>query len=120
MAVGGSGGHFSPEYFEYLLIPHFPEETRSRVVRLYHNDAEFPGEPLTVDGFEQWHAAWNSGLGVWQLNREMQVLRAELERVQAGILQGAHVRTPFGMGKDDHDMVNRRGPVDSVSTVIGN
>jgi len=25
-AVGGNGGHFSPEYFDSLLIPRFPDD----------------------------------------------------------------------------------------------
>lgn len=36
MAVGGSGGHFSPEYFEYIKIPKFNEELIDEIVSLYY------------------------------------------------------------------------------------
>lgn len=32
MAVGGSGGHFSPEYFDYIRIPKFPNEVIDEIV----------------------------------------------------------------------------------------
>ena len=71
MAVGGSGGHFSPEYFDYVLIPKFPNEVQAEIVSLYHNNQPRPDEVLTLDTFVEWHRLWNERLGLWQLDREM-------------------------------------------------
>lgn len=35
MAVGGSGGHFSPEYFDYIRIPKFPDNVIEKITELY-------------------------------------------------------------------------------------
>jgi type I restriction enzyme S subunit len=51
MAVGGSGGHFSPEYFNYIRIPKFPNDKQAEIIRLYHNSSPPPPEILTLDEF---------------------------------------------------------------------
>jgi hypothetical protein len=38
LAVGGSGGHLSPSYFENILIPNFPDEMRSEIAKLYYDE----------------------------------------------------------------------------------
>jgi type I restriction enzyme S subunit len=44
IGVGGSGGHCAPEYFNYLLIPNFPQQIKQQIVKLYYNtDKENPG-----------------------------------------------------------------------------
>ncbi|KKC40873.1 hypothetical protein WH87_01490 [Devosia epidermidihirudinis] len=37
LAVGGSGGHFSPSYFPLLLLPKFPPVVRQAIVTAYEN-----------------------------------------------------------------------------------
>lgn len=96
MAVGGNGGHFSPEYFPYLSIPKFPDDLQTNIVRLYHNpDALLPNNPLTLENFVEWHRTWNLSLGIWELDREMKVLQNTLSEVQDLIIQGKTVRLPF-------------------------
>lgn len=91
MAVGGSGGHFSPEYFDSLLIPRFPDEIKSSIVRLYHSPAKAPPAPSGLSSFVSYHRVRNENLGIWELDREMKALQAELATIQEQIIQGKAV-----------------------------
>lgn len=95
MAVGGSGGHFSPEYFDYIRIPKFPEDKQKEIARLYHHDAPQPPVKPTLDTFVDWHRQWNAGLGIWELNREMKALQLILSEVQEQIIEGKTVKVPL-------------------------
>ena len=95
MAVGGSGGHFSPEYFDYVAIPKFPEEKQREIVQLYHNPSKQPAEKLTLDNFVEWHKKWNKNLGIWELDREMKTLQQILLAVQEDIINGNSVNIPI-------------------------
>lgn len=95
MAVGGSGGHFSPEYFDFVLIPQFPEEIKRQIARLYHSDATKPTEELRLHNFIQWHRAWNQQLGIWELQRELMLLQRSLNEVQSKIIDGIAVELPL-------------------------
>jgi hypothetical protein len=88
VGVGGSGGHMSPEYFDQLPFPCFPEPVQKRIARLYHNPSNQPQRQITSSNFVEWHREWNSKLGIWELNREMQVLQARLAEVQSQIIDG--------------------------------
>lgn len=92
VGVGGSGGHMSPEYFEYLPIPRFQDAVRHRIAELYHKDTAPPNYPQTLDNFVTWHQEWNSGLGIWELDRERQLLKRALAAVQEQIIAGRIVR----------------------------
>lgn len=95
MAVGGSGGHFSPEYFDYVRIPKFPEEKQEEIDRLYHHEASLPPGNPTLDTFVDWHRRWNASLGIWELDREMKALQRTLTEVQEKIIEGATVNVPL-------------------------
>ena len=88
MAVGGSGGHFSPEYFDYIRIPRFPEDQQAEITLLYHQDGSSPLDKLTLDTFVDWHRRWDASLGIWELDREMKVLQHTLSKVQEQIIEG--------------------------------
>jgi len=98
MAVGGSGGHFSPEYFDSLLLPRFPNEVKASIVSLYHNPAKRPPSPPSVSAFVAYHRARNADLGIWELDVEMKALQAELAAVQAQIIDGTTVTVPLVEG----------------------
>ncbi len=95
MAVGGSGGHFSPEYFHYLRIPKFPQAKRDAISKLYHHPAARPAERPTLNNFVDWHSRWNGDLGIHELDKEMNSLEGTLSDVQAQIIAGQPVRLPF-------------------------
>ena len=95
MAVGGSGGHFSPEYFDYVRIPKFPDDKQVEIARLYHHDAAQPAEKPTLDTFVDWHNRRNTGLGIWELDREMKALQRTLSEVQERIIEGKTVNVPI-------------------------
>ncbi len=95
MAVGGSGGHFSPEYFDYVRIPNFPEGKEEEIVRLYHQDAPAPPGKPTLSSFVDWHRRWNNFLGIWELDREMKALQEKLSEVQEQIIEGKSVKVPI-------------------------
>ena len=92
MAVGGSGGHFSPEYFDYVRIPRFPEDKQANISLLYHHlDAPPPPDKPALDTFVDWHRCWNATLGIWELDREMKALQHTLSAVQEQIIAGKTV-----------------------------
>lgn len=92
LAVGGSGGHLSPAYFDDLVpIPRFPEETQAAIARLYHNPVPKPPTGPTLDGFVEWHRQRNRHLGIWELNRGMKELQATLDGVLEQIINGDKV-----------------------------
>lgn len=95
MAVGGSGGHFSPNYFEFVLIPQFPESLQDKIVRLYHNHPAPPAYNATLANFVAWHREWNESLGIWELDREMKALQQTLATVQEEIIEGRSVKIPL-------------------------
>jgi len=95
LAVGGSGGHFSPAYFEALPIPKFPSDKDSEIVRLYHNPAPPPPGTPNLETFVDWHRRWNTDLGIWELDREMKVLQKVLLKVQDQIIEGKTINLPF-------------------------
>ncbi len=55
VGVGGSGGHMSPDYFDYLPLPKFPEDKQAEIAGLYHRDAPPPPAKRTLDTFVNWH-----------------------------------------------------------------
>ena len=100
MAVGGSGGHFSPEYFESVRIPKFPDAVKAGIAELYHNNTPPPAGPVTLASFVSWHDRWNEGLGIWELDREMKSLQRTLLEVQEQIIEGKTVSVPFEDGEE--------------------
>lgn len=95
MAVGGSGGHFSPEYFNLVKIPLFPLEVQEAIVKLYHNLTPAPATLPTLASFVEWHREWNERLGIWELDVQMKRLQAELAEVQGLIIAGEPVIVPM-------------------------
>ncbi len=95
VGVGGSGGHMSPEYFDYLPFPKFPAIIRQKIARLYHNPAPRPAAKLMLANFVTWHRQWNESLGIWELDREMKALQQTLNAVQEQIIEGKTVLLPF-------------------------
>jgi len=95
MAVGGSGGHFSPEYFDYVRLPKFPEEKQNQIATLYHNPVAPPQDTPSLDTFVDWHNRWNADLGIWELDREMKGLQRVLSSVQEKIIAGDSVSVPL-------------------------
>jgi type I restriction enzyme S subunit len=43
MVVGGSGGHFSPSYFNKVLIPNFPDKLQREIAELYYDEEKKSG-----------------------------------------------------------------------------
>ena len=65
MAVGGSGGHFSPDYFDFVLIPKFSEVLQRQICDLYHNPTPPPAakraSPISSSGTGSGTKAWAFG-----------------------------------------------------------
>src|ERR1700730_3470672 len=95
MAVGGSGGHFSPEYFDSLLIPRLPDDLKARIVKIYHSPAPQALVSPDLASFVEYHRGRNTGLGIWELGQEMKMLQTELLFVQERIIQGKSVTLPL-------------------------
>lgn len=91
VGVGGSGGHMSPDYFDYLPFPKFPDDVQQQIANLYHNPISSPNDRLNLSNFVDWHRRWNETLGIWELEREMKRLQAQLEDIQSQIIDGRPV-----------------------------
>jgi len=95
LSVGGSGGHFSPAYFDkFIRIPKFPDDKQEEIARLYHNIAP-PKDKPTLDTFVDWHRRCNDSLGIWELDREMKALQGTIGEVQEKIVKGETVEVPI-------------------------
>jgi type I restriction enzyme S subunit len=93
MAVGGSGGHLSPSYFdEYVQVPNLPSQLTAQLVRLYLTGES--GVQLRQVGLAELEEARNPDLGIADLDAEVRGLRTELARVQGDIIAGRNVEMP--------------------------
>jgi hypothetical protein len=95
VGVGGSDGHMSPEYFDFLPFPNFPDDKQEEIAKLYHNPGQPPSDELTFNTFLDWHRRWNANLGIWELDREKAALQRTLADVQDKIIEGLTVRVPI-------------------------
>ena len=85
----------SPEYFNFLPFPRFPEAVRKGIASLYHNPSAPPARKATLSNFVAWHREWNETLGIWELDREMKTLQRALAEVQEQIIEGRTIKLPF-------------------------
>jgi hypothetical protein len=87
MAVGGSGGHFSPEYFEYIRIPDFPDKIVDEIVSQYsiENCIEFGVniKKLKCTNLDE--------CGIFQLNKEVKILKKHIEALLDKIINNEEV-----------------------------
>lgn len=96
LSVGGSGGHFSPVYFnDFIQVPDFPRNKQEAIARLYHNDVNPPKDEYTLDSFVSWHRKWNQDLGIFELDLEMKNLRQMLAKVQDMVIKGEEFEVLF-------------------------
>lgn len=89
MAVGGSGGHFSPEYFESIKIPNFPQEIKEKIVSCYCNTGENSVE--YCGDITNFVSAWKKqaqSMGIWELSQQKLTLQEELATIQQDIING--------------------------------
>lgn len=78
MAVGGSGGHFSPEYFDYIRIPKFDGTTIDCIVDLYYKPSN---EKMDFKEKKEKLFKRDNELGIVQLSQEIEELKKELNIV---------------------------------------
>lgn len=88
MAVGGSGGHFSPEYFDYIRIPMFPEELKDRIVSCYYNLPEYK---INLSHDTSDYLERDESLGIVQLDAECWSLKKILRSLTDRIIDGKFV-----------------------------
>lgn len=99
VGVGGSGGHMSPDYFDYLPFPRFPDAVRQEIASLYHHQSSPPKRKKTLRNFTAWHREWNQNLGIWELNSELKIIEQTLASVQEQIIEGRTVKLPIDLAK---------------------
>jgi hypothetical protein len=99
ISAGGSGGSLAIGYFHHLRFPRFPRNVQENIARLYHNPASPPDNQPTLQQFVSWHRLWNDSLGIWELDREMKVLRQALYEVQGYIIDGKAFNVPLADGE---------------------
>lgn len=88
MAVGGSGGHFSPEYFESIKIPSFPDSIKSKIAKKYHNAVKVPNlsEWNKAEFLFSYEKAIQE-MGIWELNETKLYLYSKLQEIQNHIIE---------------------------------
>lgn len=87
MAVGGSGGHFSPEYFEYIRIPKFSDEMIDQIVKLYDSEIDF----IVEKDFDKLTNQAISALGIIQLDKQLKYLKGTLNMILEDIINDRKV-----------------------------
>ena len=94
MAVGGSGGHFSPAYFNWLKVPLFPEELQRQIVSFYHHGLAAPQHNTHPDDLLKLHRRRNLELGIFELDKERTGLWNVLRAAQEAVIAGEPVDLP--------------------------
>ena len=84
MAVGGSGGHFSPEYFDYIRIPKFPNEVIDEIVNEYSCDLDFD----YGGNVENLKKIKLNDYGIVQLDKEAKLLKNHINELISMIING--------------------------------
>lgn len=82
MAVGGSGGHFSPEYFEYIKIPKFDDNVIDEIVSLYYTSDAIDYE-IDYKDYSKW--------GIMQLDKILKKIKKELTLILDKIINNENV-----------------------------
>jgi len=96
MAVGGSGGHLSPAYFDdFVFIPRFPDNMQRKIAALYSNNSDSAKKSPTLDTFASWHQDRNASLGLWEIDRDRSQLQTTLVAVQQAILDDQPIEIPL-------------------------
>jgi len=95
VGVGGSGGHMSPEYFDYLPFPRFPDDKQAEIARFYHSPGVAGPTIGDLGGFVAAHRRHNASLGIVELDLEAQELKRVLLEVQEQIIEGKTVSVPL-------------------------
>jgi type I restriction enzyme S subunit len=95
LAAGGQGGSLAFDYLAEVLFPQFPFDVVDALASFYTNDVPAAPGPGTLQDFVPWHRARNRKLGIWELDREMKGLQADLVRVQEQIIEGSSVSPPL-------------------------
>jgi hypothetical protein len=95
LAAGGQGGSLAFDYLGELLFPRFPCDVLEKLASVYTNDVASGQAPGSLGEFVAWHRARNRKLGIWELDREMKRLQAELIEVKEQIIEGKTVTVPL-------------------------
>ena len=69
LAVGGSGGHLSPVYFEYIKIPNFKNELIKKINRHYSSESIQTISNANMNDFARTISKAQDQLGIWQLSK---------------------------------------------------
>ena len=87
MAVGGSGGHFSPEYFDYIRIPKFPDQVIDTIVSQYSStvDINFGSNVKEMKDINL------NDYGIVQLDRKVKILKEYISGTISKILNDERV-----------------------------
>ena len=95
MAVGGSGGHFSPEYFDMCLLPKFPPAFKRKLRQMYYSGAHARPRGVTWSNLVRWHENCDKTLGVWDLAMQSDRLQKAIEKYIESIVDDAPTQPPI-------------------------
>lgn len=87
MAVGGSGGHFSPDYFDYIRIPKFPKSIVDKLTSEYLSEDKMD----SLNTLNAINAVDLSKLGIYQLDCISKNLKNEVDNMISKIICGEKV-----------------------------
>lgn len=94
LAAGGQGGSLAFDYLKQLKIPNFPAPVVRRLAEYYTSDPVREPGPASIRRFSDWHRQHNPRMGIWELDREMKELQAELGRAQERVIAGYAAEVP--------------------------
>jgi hypothetical protein len=91
VAAGGSGGSLAIGYLKHIPVPMFPVEKMKEIGAEYSRD---PGDPelrLSRETYLEWHRIRNTRSGLWEVDKSMKALQADLLKIQDAIIAGEPV-----------------------------
>lgn len=79
-STGGNGGSLAIKYWDILKFPNFPDHKEKELTKLYNNPVPYNSSNCTLDDFLEYDDAFNTGAGIYELDKSMKYLQEKLEK----------------------------------------
>lgn len=94
ISITGSGADSFTKYqFELIRFPNFSSTLQSKIAKLFLNPSAYP--KASLQNFEEEHKKWNKVAGIYDLDKGMKKLKAQLNVVLEKIVENEEVEIDF-------------------------
>ncbi|MEM4058792.1 MAG: hypothetical protein QXZ12_08765 [Thermoplasmata archaeon] len=105
ISVGGQGGSLAQKYWEYIKIPNFPRPKKEELARYYYNSINYKEDKLNLTEFENEDTRITVEAGIWQLDKQIRVIKQKLDEILYEITMDKEVDISFDFLKDNNKAI---------------